>query len=121
MRLILMAMKVLVLTNSDDCAGPMAAAFLRDYGQDLNVVSAGHHAASCLHPLVVPAMKECLVNLENTSTNPFENLDVSAFDFVYEPSEVDVPDDMDTFRIFRDRVKNESFLFYRDVLRKAKS
>ena len=110
--------RVLVITEHDHCAGPMAAAFLRDYGREMEVVSVGRYPAEAMHPLVVPAMKECLLNMENTFPKGIHDVDIRVFDFVYEIPERIIPAQIAAFRSYRDRIKNDSFLYYRDVIRK---
>ena len=124
------AMKILVLTAHDDCCGPMAAAFLRDYSQKLEVFSAGMNPAENLQPLVVTAMKECLVDLSATRPNDFENYDLSAFDFILLIGEAEefrqidtsktvslTPEieayDLNSMRLLRDWIKNEVFIIYK--------
>ena len=120
-------MKILVLTLHDDCCGPMAAAFLRDYSQKLEAVSAGIHPAENVQPLAVTAMKECLVDLSGTKPDDFENYDLSVFDFILligvaeEFRQIDaaktvslnpeiVACDLDSMRLLRDWIKNEAFI-----------
>ena len=111
-------MRVLIVTEHDDALGPMAAAFLRDYSTHLDVVSVGRNPVQNLHPSVVVAMKECLVNLEGYVPKGISEIDVKQFEMVKEWPEMTLPSDLETFRKVRDRIKNESFLFYRDVIRK---
>ena len=128
------AMKILVLTAHDDCCGPMAAAFLRDYSQKLEVFSAGMNPAENLQPLVVTAMKECLVDLSGTKPDDFENYDLSAFDFILLIGEAEdfrqidaaktvslnpeiVACDLDSMRLLRDWIKNEVFIIYKTRFR----
>ena len=110
-------MRVLIVTEHDDALGPMAAAFLRDYSMHLEVVSVGRNPMQNLHPLVVVAMKECLVNLEGYVPKGISEIDEKQFDMVKEWPEMTLPSDLEAFREVRDRIKNESFLFYRDVIR----
>lgn len=123
-------MKILVLTRHDECCGPMAAAFLRDYSQKLEVVSAGMNPAENIRPLAVAAMKECLVDLSVTKPNALESCDLSAYDFIIligakeECRRIDAaktifinPEieatDMDSMRLLRDWIKNEVFIVYK--------
>ena len=127
-------MKILVLTLHDDCCGPMAAAFLRDYSQKLEVVSAGIHPAENVQPLAVTAMKECLVDLSAARPDDFENYDLSAFDFILLIGEAEefrqidaaktvslnpeiVACDLDSMRLLRDWIKNEVFIIYKTRFR----
>ena len=69
-------MKILVLSERDDCCGPMAAAFLRDYSEKLEVVSAGRHPADKLPGLVVEAMRECLIDMEGYEPAAISSMNV---------------------------------------------
>lgn len=106
-------MKILVLTEHDDCCGPMVAAFLRDYSGKVEVVSAGRHPAQTLSPLVVEAMRECLIDLSAYAPRDMSTLDLSEFDVVYECPDRPCPNDLQACRELRDFVKNESFIFYK--------
>ena len=123
-------MKILVLTLHDDCCGPMAAAFLRDYSQKLEVVSVGVNPAETIHPLVITAMEECLVDLSGKKPKAFGNYDLSTFDYILiigvpeDFPQIDtakmvfinpeiVAVDMDSMRLLRDWIKNEVFIVYK--------
>ena len=108
-----MNVKILVLTEHDDCCGPMAAAFLRDYSEHLEVVSAGRHPGKIMAPLMVEAMRECLIDMAEYVPKAISEVDPEAFDVVYECPDKPCPDTMDACRDLRDFIKNESFLFYR--------
>lgn len=108
-------MKILVLTERDDCCGPMACAFLGDYSTGLQVVSAGRHPAGELPPLVVVAMRECLIDLAGYVPCDVANLDLASFDAVYECLDLPCPDNLQSCRELCDRIKNESFLFFRGL------
>lgn len=123
-------MKILVLTLHDDFCGPMAAAFLSDYSQKLEVVSAGINPSEDIHPLVIMAMKECLVDLSGTKPTAFSDFDLSEFDYILligvETSfpqidaakaicmnpEIEVTG-LDSVRLLRDWIKNEVFIIYK--------
>ena len=106
-------MKILVLTEHDDCCGPMAAAFLRDYSTKNEVVSAGRHPAASLPILLVAVMRECLIDLQGYVPRDVAALDPQDFDAVYECPDLPCPEDVQACRELRDYIKNESFLFYR--------
>ena len=126
-------MKILVLTEHDDCCGPMAAAFLRDYSQKLEVVSAGINPAENIQMLAVAAMKECLVDLSSAKPNDINQHEMNSFDYVLKigvskkllqlncgktislnPYIKAV--DMDSMRQLRDWIKNEVFIVYKNRL-----
>lgn len=106
-------MKILVLSERDDCCGPMAAAFLRDYSEKLEVVSAGRHPADKLPGLVVEAMRECLIDMEGYEPAAISSMDPEAFDVVYECPDLPCPETLDACRDLRDAIKNEAFVFYK--------
>ena len=106
-------MKILVLSERDDCCGPMAAAFLSDYSEKLEVVSAGKHPASSLPLLLVAVMRECLIDLQGYVPRDLATVDLNDFDAVYECPDLPCPTEVQACRELRDRIKNESFLFYK--------
>ena len=106
-------MRVLVLSETDACCGPMAAAFLRDYSTAIEAISAGRNPSQSIDPMVVEAMKECLVDLTGYHPRDLKTLDMSDFDVVYECPDRPCPTTMEAFRELRDAVKNEAFLFFR--------
>ena len=106
------------MSESDDCCGPMAAAFLRDYSERLEVVSAGRHPSQKVPLLVLEAMRECLIDMSGYVPVDAASLDLSVFDKVYECLDRPCPETMEACRELRDRIKNDSFLFYRGLTRK---
>lgn len=108
-------MKVLVLTERDSCCGPMVAAFLNDYSISLEAVSAGRNPAHQIDPMVVTAMKECLIDLDNYRPKNAKEFDTTTFDAVYECPDLPCPDTMEECRVLRDFIKNEAFLFFRKL------
>ena len=108
--------KILVLTETDACCGPMAAAFLRDYSPALEVESAGNHPLESIDSMVVTVMKECLIDLTGYRPKNVIDFDLSAFHVVYECPDVPAPTTMEEFRALRDRIKNEAYLFFRNTL-----
>ena len=109
-------MKILVLSEHDDCCGPMAAAFLRDYSEKLEVTSAGRRPASSFRPVLVEAMHECLIDMSGYVPLGLDTLEESAFDVVYECPDLPCPETLDQCRDLCDYIKNESFLFFRRLL-----
>ena len=108
-------MRILVLSEHDDCCGPMAAAFLRDYSSKLEVFSAGRNPGKAMAPLMVKAMRECLIDMDGYQPCDFATLDVSSFDVVYECPDCPCPKDIQACRELLDRIKNEAFLFFRSL------
>ena len=109
-------MRILVLTEHDDGCGPMAAAFLRDYSDKVEVVSAGRKPAKALPGLLVEVMRECLIDLAGYVPCDVASVDLSSFDAVYACPEVPCPTTLDGCRDLCDQIKNDSFLFYRRLL-----
>ena len=109
-------MKILVLTETDACCGPMAAAFLRDYSPSLEVISAGRLPLGSMDPMAVEVMKECLIDLSGCRPKNVADFDLSAFDAVYECPDVPALTTMEEFRALRDYIKNEAYLFFRNTL-----
>ncbi len=108
-------MKILVLTETDACCGPMAAAFLRDYSTSLEVVSAGNHPLESMDPMAVTVMQECLIDLSDYRPKSVTDFNLSDFDAVYECHDMPAPTTMDEFRALRDHIKNEAYLFFRKL------
>ncbi len=108
-------MKILVLTETDACCGPMAAAFLRDYSVTNEVVSAGRNPSETIDPMAVTVMKECLIDLTDYQPKKASDLDQSTFDVVYECPERSCLDTIDAYREMRDDIKNEAYLFFRGL------
>ena len=108
-------MKILVITETDACCGPMAAAFLRDYSPSLEVVSAGRRPLESIDPMAVTVMKECLIDLSDYQPKNASDFDPSTFDAVYECPEQSCQNSMDAYRKLRDSIKNEAYLFFRNM------
>ena len=108
-------MKVLVLTETDACCGPMAAAFFNDYSTSIEAVSAGRNPLQTVDPLMVEAMKECLVDMSGYRPKCVADYDVSAFDAVSACPDLPAPTTLEAFRDLRDFIKNEAFLFFRKL------
>ena len=106
-------MRILVLTERDDCCGPMAAAFLRDYSERVEVVSAGRHPAETFPKLLVEAMCECLIDMVGYQPRAISTVDLSEFDAIYECPDEPCPGTLKACRELRDFIKNESFKYYK--------
>ncbi len=92
----------------------MAAAFLRDFSPRLEVVSAGRHPAERLQPLMVAAMRECLIDLDGEVPHGLSEYDPSHYT-LYECPDHPCPNSIGEIRNLRDKIKNDSFLFYRTL------
>ena len=108
-------MKILVVTETDACCGPMAAAFLCDYSTLFEVASAGRNPSESIDSLLVTAMRECLIDLQNYVPKDLKSVDVSSFDRVYECPDLPAPETIEEYRRLRDYIKNEAYLFFRHL------
>ena len=109
-------MKVLVVTETDSCCGPMAAAFLNDYSPSIEAVSMGRNPSSSVEPLLVVAMRECLIDLEGYVPKGREGVDPKDFDAVYKCPDMPCPNTIEAIRELRDYIKNEAYLFFKNVI-----
>ena len=112
---IIKGVKILVLTETDACCGPMAAAFLNDYSPKLDTVSAGRNPLQSFEPMMVMAMKECLIDLSCYVPKAVSELDMTTFDHVYECPDLPCPTTMEECRVLRDHIKNEAYLFFKQL------
>ena len=108
-------MKILVLTEHDDGCGPMAAAFLRDFSTKFEVVSAGRHPGTRCPTLLVVAMRECLIDLEDYVPQALSSLDPADFDAVFECPDAPCPSTLEGCRELCDRIKMEAFSYFRRI------
>ena len=108
-------MRILVLTDTDACCGPMAAAFLRDYSPTLEVLSAGRDPSMSVDPMAVTVMRECLIDMAGYVPRSLEAVDVKDFDKVYECPEPTCAETIEAYRELRDFIKNEAYLFFRGL------
>ena len=65
-------MKILVITENDDCCGPMAARFLNDFNEKVEVVSAGIYPVEEVRQNVVELMRECFCDLSKYKPVQFQ-------------------------------------------------
>ena len=112
---IIKGVKILVLTETDACCGPMTAAFLRDYSPALEVVSAGKKPSESIDSMLVTVMKECLIDLSDYEPKAVSKLDMTAFNQVYECPDLPCPTTMEECRVLRDYIKNETYLFFKQI------
>ena len=112
---IIKGVKILVLTETDACCGPMAAAFLNDYSPKLETVSAGRNPLQSFEPMMVTAMKECLIDLSGYVPKAVSELDMTTFDRVFECPDLPCPTTMEECRVLRDHIKNEAYLFFKQL------
>ena len=93
----------------------MAAAFLNDFSTHVDAVSVGRNPLQSLEPLLVEAMRECLVDLEGYVPKSINDFDAKGFDVVYHCPDLPCPTTMEACRELRDFIKNESFLFFKNM------
>lgn len=124
--------KLLIISDDDSGAGVMAGLFLKDFSRDLEVVTVGVVASSAYHALVLPLMRECMVDVSGMAPRLYDG-NVGSFDIVVDmcerellPSDItalaafrfgNFPDEMMAGRAYRDAIKDAMFVFYRDVVR----
>ena len=108
-------MRILVVTETDACCGPMAVAFLRDYSTSFEVLSAGRNPSDAINPLVVVAMRECMIDLADYRPCDLKSVDLSSFDAVYECPDEPAPTSLVELRHLRDFIKNEAYLFFKEL------
>ena len=101
-------MKVLVVTETDACCGPMAAAFLNDYSTSIEAVSVGREPSETIDSMMIAAMRECLIDLTGYVPKSIKVVDQEAFDVVYECPDLPCPATMEECRVLRDFIKNEA-------------
>lgn len=101
-----------MLSETDACCGPMAAAFLRDYSISLEVVSAGHNSSETIDSMMVTVMKECLIDMSGYVPRNVKAIHASDFDAVYKCPEINCDDTIEAYREMRDFIKNEAYLFF---------
>ena len=106
-------MKVLVVTETDACCGPMAAAFLNDYSTSIEAVSVGREPSETIDSMMIAAMRECLIDLTGYVPKSIKVVDQEAFDVVYECPDLPCPATMEECRVLRDFIKNEAYLFFK--------
>jgi len=108
-------MRILVLTETDACCGPMAAAFLNDFSTRIEAVSVGRNPLQSFEPMMVTAMKECLIDLSDYVPREVSSIEKSDFDVIYECPDLPCPTTLEECRVLRDFIKNEAFLFFRGL------
>ena len=109
-------MRVLVVTETDACCGPMAAAFLNDFSTMMEAVSVGRHPVQSVDALVVAVMRECFADLSGYRPQGLESFNLACFDAVFECPEGPCPSTVVEARRLRDYIKNEAYLFFHGLL-----
>jgi len=74
--------RVLVLCTGNSARSQMAEAWLRSFSPDLEVVSAGTHPASRVHPAAVQAMAEVGIDISRAYPKSVEEFLDQPFDYV---------------------------------------
>jgi len=125
----------------------MAEGFLKSFGPDLEVHSAGTNPAARVHPKAVEVMQEDYIDLSNHSPKHVDVFLDESFDFVItvcgganescpnftgnvgkrlhigfdDPAEATGTEEevMEVFRRVRDEIKNDFFIFYKNHIKKT--
>ena len=124
----------MVLTENDDCSGPMAARFLNDFSDEVEAMSAGVCAAGKVNDGVTELMRECFCDLSGYKPVQFERGMIASADLVVVVGELsgkgmpcgallmEVPrhlqadETVEGMRALRDHVKNEAFVLWKSVV-----
>jgi len=64
---------------------------------------------------MVTAMKECLIDLSGYVPKAVSELDITTFDQVYECPDSPNPTSMEECRVLRDDIKNQAYLFFKQL------
>lgn len=74
--------RILVICTGNSCRSQMAEGFLRSFGDDLEVVSAGIRPEKSISPLAVKAMAEKGIDISSQLPKPVDNFTGENWDFV---------------------------------------
>ena len=126
-------MKILVITENDDCCGPMAARFLNDFSDKVEALSAGVSPAAEMEQYVVELMRECFCDLSDYRPVRFHSsmlkgtdcvIIIGQFDFdalpcrtirLELPQNLSEASSIEEMRALCDHVKNESFVILKSL------
>jgi len=129
-------MKILVITENDNCCGPMAVRFLNDFNDSVEAFSAGISPDANVEQNVVKLMHECFCDLSEYKPVQFRPSMLGDADcvviigetsFDVSPSKairLEVPplllesDTLEEMRVLRDYIKNESFVIFKGLVGK---
>ncbi len=74
--------RILVICTGNSCRSQMAEGFLRSFGDDIEVVSAGIRPEQAISPLAVRAMAEKGIDISSQLPKPVDNFTGENWDFV---------------------------------------
>ncbi|MEO8446985.1 MAG: arsenate reductase ArsC [bacterium] len=77
-----MSKKILILCTGNSCRSQMAEGFLKSFGPELEVFSAGTNPAGKVNPNAVKVMKEEGIDISSASTNNVSDFVNNNFDYV---------------------------------------
>ncbi len=75
-------MKILVLCTGNSCRSQMAEGFLKSFGDEFEVVSAGTEPSNEVHPLAIKVMLEEGIDLSSSKTKSVNKFLNKEFDYV---------------------------------------
>ncbi|MEE9432503.1 MAG: arsenate reductase ArsC [Melioribacteraceae bacterium] len=75
-------MKILILCTGNSCRSQMAEGFLKVFGDDLEVYSAGTKPSEAVHPKAIQVMNELGIDLSSNFPQSINKFLTSEFDYV---------------------------------------
>lgn len=75
-------MKILILCTGNSCRSQMAEGFMKSFGAELQVFSAGTRPASQVNPVAVKVMKEAGIDISNHVPENVDQYVTWEFDYV---------------------------------------
>lgn len=105
-----MGKKILILCTGNSCRSQMAEAFLRSFGPELEVYSAGTHPEKNINPNTITVMKEIGIDVAGQYPKNVNEFIDNSFDYV-----VTVCDDAQkTCPVFTGKVRKQLHLSFLD-------
>ncbi|MEO8665766.1 MAG: arsenate reductase ArsC [Ignavibacteria bacterium] len=77
-----MSKKILILCTGNSCRSQMAEGFLRSFGPELEIYSAGTHPETKVNPNSIKVMQEIGINISNHTPNNVNEFINESFDYV---------------------------------------
>lgn len=75
-------MKILIICTGNTCRSQMAEGFLKNFGPELEVYSAGTNAEGMVNPLAVKAMAEIGIDISTQQSESISKYLETGFDYV---------------------------------------
>lgn len=141
------SLRILVLCTGNSCRSQMAEAFLKSFGDGLEVYSAGTNPAVSVHPMAIRAMKEAGIDISANKTKTVRQFLAQPFDYVVtvcdnaketcpfftgkvehrlhigfeDPAEATGTEEeiLGVFRRVRDEIRTEFYKFYSERLKQT--